>query len=345
MMNESQTNTELMEKAMSPRLCFGRDLIEKQSAGWQNALVITMPEVWEQARPLFKKGPAHLHFVESMDQEVVEAAEARLPASGLIVGIGGGMALDMAKYAAWKKGAPFLLVPSIASVDACVTNTIAIRDKGRVRYVGFVVPEAVLSDFTLMEKAAPRLNRAGIGDILSIHTGSFDWKLAASRNKDNYDKKAAAETALLVDGLETMAGVVRQVTDEALEWLVRAYAAENRVCLQVGHSRPEEGSEHYFCYNLEYLTGKGFVHGEIVCLGVLLMSRLQENRPHRVARILEETGVRYQPADLGISKDEIFESLLSLPDYVRSESLPYSIINEREPGEELIKHMTADLEF
>jgi hypothetical protein len=30
---------------------------------------------------------------------------------------------------------------------------------------------------------------------------------------------------------------------------------------------------------------------------------------------------------------------------VQSEELPYSIINEREPGKELIEHMTADLEF
>lgn len=33
-----------------------------------------------------------------------------------------------------------VLAPSIASVDACVTNTIAVRDEGKVRYVGFVVP-------------------------------------------------------------------------------------------------------------------------------------------------------------------------------------------------------------
>ncbi|MFO8055803.1 MAG: iron-containing alcohol dehydrogenase [bacterium] len=344
-MSADMIEPELLQRAMHPKLVFGRKVIAEHSREWMNALLITMPEVYEHARPLLAAEPGHLHFVESMDGETVEHAQAELPEADTVVGIGGGMALDMAKYVAYKRERQPVLAPSIASVDACVTNTVAIRDQGRVRYVGFVVPEAVLADFSLMQKAHPRLNRAGIGDILSIHTGSFDWKLAASRGKDDYDEKTATSADYLVENLESRTEEIRKVSDHALKWLIEAYAEENRLCLEVGHSRPEEGSEHYFCYNLEYRTGRGFVHGELVCLGVHIMSRLQENDPGRVDRILEQAGVNFHPRQLGISRQEIFQALRTLPDYVNSEGLPYSIINDRGLEEHVINEITRDLEF
>lgn len=93
-----------------------------------------MPEPWEAVKDLLARRPDHLHFVESMDRNAVESAEKGLPQTDTIVGIGGGSSLDMAKYAVWKRGLDPVLVPSIASVDACVTNTIAVRDNGKVRY-------------------------------------------------------------------------------------------------------------------------------------------------------------------------------------------------------------------
>jgi ribosome silencing factor RsfS/YbeB/iojap len=99
-------------------------------------------------------------------------------ASATVVGLGGGTALDTAKYVAWRTGRPLVQVPTITSVDAGFTDAIGIRDLGKVRYVGTVVPELVVLDLPLIRSAPPRLNRAGVGDVLSCHTGLFDWRLA-----------------------------------------------------------------------------------------------------------------------------------------------------------------------
>ena len=320
---------EAIAKAMQPRLEFGRQLLSPASRDWGRYLLLTMPEPWNVAQAMLAKAPHHIHFVETMDRPVVERVEAELPPADTIVGVGGGMALDMAKYIAWRRGVEPVLVPSIASVDACVTNTIAVRDDAKVRYVGFVVPQVVLTDFDLMQTAPPHLNRAGIGDILSIHTALWDWKAAAAQGHIAYDEDVARQVAALVDQLEARAVDVRDVTGGALQWLIEAYAAENALCLQVGHSRPEEGSEHFFAYNVEHRTGRDYVHGELVCLGILLMARLQDNDPARVERILETSGVRFRPHDLGLSEDEVEQALLTLPAYVEGEGLPYSVINER----------------
>jgi glycerol-1-phosphate dehydrogenase [NAD(P)+] len=325
----ADVSPDAIARAMQPRLEFGHGLLADASRNWGRYLLLTMPEPWEAAEPMLARRPHHLHCVASMDREEVERVEANLPSSETVVGLGGGTALDMAKYVAWRRGLEPVLVPSIASVDACVTNTIAVRDEGRVRYIGFVMPQAVLADLDLIQNAPPHLNRAGVGDILSIHTALWDWKLAADQGLITYDEDVARHATELVDQLEAYAEDVRNVTEGALRWLLQAYAAENALCLQVGHSRPEEGSEHFFAYNVEHHTGRGYVHGELVSLGVLLMSRLQGNEPARVERILNATGVRYQPRDLNMSLAEVKAALLTLPAYVESEELPYSVVNAR----------------
>jgi len=324
-----EVSSELIAQAQQPKLAFGRGVLAEASRGWSRYLLLTMRKPWNVAQPMISAAPHHVHFVQSMDRGVVERVEAELPSANTVVGLGGGMALDMAKYVAWRRGAEPVLVPSIASVDACVTNTIAVRDGGKVRYIGFVVPRVVLADFDLMQSAPPHLNRAGLGDILSIHTALWDWKAAADQGLIAYDDEVAQRVAALVDGLEERADDLRAVTEGALRWLIEAYVAENALCLQVGHSRPEEGSEHFFAYNVEHCTGEGFVHGELVSLGILLMARLQGNEPVRVERILETTGVRFQPRDLNLSPAEIEGALLTLLAYVVDEGLPHSVINER----------------
>jgi glycerol dehydrogenase-like iron-containing ADH family enzyme len=331
--------------AMRPQLQFGRGLLANASRDWGRYLLLTMPEPWDVAQPMTPEPPHHVHFVDSMDRETVERVEAELPPADTVVGLGGGMALDFAKYVAWRRNTEPVLVPSIASVDACVTNTIAVRDDGKVRYVGFVVPQVVLADFDLLQSAPPHLNRAGIGDILSIHTALWDWKAAADRGLVAYDEDVARQVAALVDQLEARAEKVCAVTEGALQWLIEAYAAENALCLQVGHSQPEEGSEHFFAYNVEHRTERGYVHGELVCLGILLMARLQENRPTRVERILKAAGARFQPRDLNLSLAEVEAALLTLPAYVENEGLPHSVINERTLDTASVREICHDLLF
>jgi len=338
-------SAELVSRATRPQLQFGRGLLTDASRDWGDYLLVTMPEPWNVAQPMMSTSPRHVHFVATMDRKVVEHAEAELPLTATVVGLGGGMALDMAKYVAWRRATEPVLVPSIASVDACVTNTIAVRDGGKVRYVGFVVPRVVLVDLDLMRSAPLHLNRAGIGDILSIHTALWDWRAAAERGLVAFDEEVARQAAALVDQLEGRAEEVRAVTRGALQWLIEAYAAENALCLQVGHARPEEGSEHFFAYNVEHRTGRGYVHGELVGLGILLMARLQGNEPARVERILQMTDVRFQPCDLKLSLAELEAALLTLPAYVEGDGLPYSVINERLLDTASVKEICRGLLF
>jgi glycerol-1-phosphate dehydrogenase [NAD(P)+] len=316
-------------RALRPNLKFGRGILAKKSRAWGDYLLVTMPDAWKSAKDLVAQKPSAIHFVTTMDRIAIEKQAEKLPGLKTIVGLGGGTALDFAKFAGWKRGIDPVLVPAAASVDAGVCASIAVRDKNKVRYIGHSLAKEIICDFALMQTAPKNLNRAGIGDILSIHTALWDWEFAAGQGKAEYNKKFAKATAALVDELEDMAGEIKKVSDQALKWLMQAYARETEVCVLNGSSRPEEGSEHFFAYNVERLTGKSFVHGELVCLGVLLLSRLQENRPERVEKILKQSGVRYQPAQLGLGKKMVEQSLLTLRNFVEKDGLVFSAVNAR----------------
>ena len=246
--------------------------------------------------------------------------------SATVVGLGGGTALDTAKYVAWRTGRPLVQVPTITSVDAGFTDAIGIRDLGKVRYVGTVVPELVVLDLPLIRSAPPRLNRAGVGDVLSCHTGLFDWRLATEHGTTHpWHTGLAALGAMLLDELESAADEIAAVSDDGVRFLADAYRRIGAACAWAGHSRFEEGSEHFWAYAYEHATGAHPVHGEIISFAVCALAEVQGNEPERARRIVERSHVRAHPADLGITEEAFASCLLGLAAYARREGLDQGV--------------------
>lgn len=319
----------LVRAAMEPDLRIGHGILAPmvRGLGGQVAL-LTQPEPLAAADPIVAARADVTVMVESLALADLEAMEAALQPVDRVMGMGGGMTMDAAKYVAWRRGVPLVLAPSIVSVDAAVTNTVAIRRGGSVVYEGFVVAEAIVADLDLIQRAPARLNRAGVGDLLSIHTGLADWRLGARAGRIAFDEAVAMRARRVLDGLLDLGDEVAAVEDVALEVILRGYALVNELCLRVGHSGPEEGSEHYLAYRLEAVTGRSFVHGELIALGTVLMSRLQGNEPERIVRFLDRCRVAWRPAEQGLDAATLRLALLGLAAFVRGAGLPWSVIDE-----------------
>ena len=266
---------------------------------------------------------AHL---DAVVERLTTSADADEVAAATVVGLGGGTALDTAKYVAWRTGRPLVQVPTITSVDAGFTDAIGIRDLGKVRYVGTVVPELVVLDLPLIRSAPPRLNRAGVGDILSCHTGLFDWRLATEQGTTHqWHTGLATLGATLLDELEAAIDEIAAVSDDGVRFLADAYRRIGAACAWAGHSRFEEGSEHFWAYAYEHATGAHPVHGEIISFAVCALAQVQGNDPERARRIVERTHVRAHPDDLAISRTAFAECLLGLREYARREGLDQGV--------------------
>jgi glycerol-1-phosphate dehydrogenase [NAD(P)+] len=245
-----------------------------------------------------------------------------------VVGIGGGTALDTAKFTAAELGRPLVQVPTITSVDAGFTDAIGVRADGRVRYIGRVVPDLVVLDLPLIRSAPAPLNRAGVGDVLSCHTGLFDWRLAVDAGAGHpWRGDLAALGAALLAELDDAADEVGAVSDDGVRFLASAYRRIGAACAEAGHSRFEEGSEHFWAYAYEHDTGAHPVHGEIISLAVCALAHVQGNDPGRAARVVGRAQVRAHPTDLGVARDVFERCLLGLRDYARAEDLDVSVVD------------------
>ncbi len=319
----------ILQRAMHPPVLYGRQILAETVRSMQELrhaelyIILTQPEAWEAAREQFSGvDGSRVIYLRSMEYEQLMAMESALPSTGMVVGIGGGQALDAAKYVAWRRQLPLVLAPAIVSVDAAVTNTIAVREGRRVRYTGFVVADAIAVDFPVIGQAPAALNRAGIGDLLSIHTALWDWR----HTGQNFDAAVAAHAAAILEELDARTLSIAACEDEALRFIMQSYVKENTLCLQVGGSQPEEGSEHFLAYNLEYITRRGYVHGQLICLCVYAMACVQQNRPEWVRSLIERAGFPWRLRELGITREDFARALLTLQEYAEEEHFPASVI-------------------
>jgi glycerol dehydrogenase-like iron-containing ADH family enzyme len=304
----------------------GHGVIERVSKRLPDFVAFVAPEPWEIAESRFAHEPKRVVEALQVDHEYLTGLAGSISGVEAVVGLGGGSSLDTAKFVAWKRGLPLWQFPSIVSVDAVFTQPIGVREDHRVRYVGSAVPQMVAADLDLLLAAPPGLNRAGVGDILSCRTGLFDWQFAQGDPKAPALDEDLVQLGLrLLGGLSDHAADIAAVNQAGLTFILEAYREEGAVGDAVGHSFFEEGSEHYLAYCLEHMTGRHFVHGELIALGVLAMVVAQDNRVAETAALIGALGVRCLPSELDIPLELLDGVLRALPGYCLEEGFPRSV--------------------
>jgi glycerol-1-phosphate dehydrogenase [NAD(P)+] len=285
-------------------------------------------------RPAWNAVQERLRLPIVWQAEVVEATEAHWQTLAdslqgeVVYAVGGGLTADAAKYIAAKKNLPLVCLPTALSVDAGLTWASGVREGGCVRYLPTKPPDLLIVDFAVIAAAPATIRAAGICDVLSIATGSWDWCLAEERGQNPpgmayvpYVDDAAQ--AILQGGLDCAEAAGRG-DHQGLRQLLDCLALEVQLCNQIGHSRPEEGSEHYFAYSLENALGKGLPHGDLVGPGILIIA---EKQGQDVAPLRQALAACNVPVN-GISTAVRQHTLQTLPAYVRQHNLPYGIAHE-----------------
>jgi glycerol dehydrogenase-like iron-containing ADH family enzyme len=167
---------------------------------------------------------------------------------------------------------------------------------------------------------------SGIGDVLSCHTAWYDWQFASEQGKDAYGwtPEMPKISQMYLDELYECSPGIAELTDDGLRRLMELHRDIGWRCHEMGHARFEEGSEHFFAYTFEEVTGRTILHGELVSMGVLLMSHFQGNDYSRAKETIARANTRHQIEDLGVTRDEVLESLRRLPTFTVEQNHWYS---------------------
>ena len=327
----------------------GRNLLgEINHVAHEPFVVITMEDLW----PIYKNNfdpSTKVIFVESTEKKWLDNLINKLGNYCSIIGLGGGQAIDSAKYFSWKMNKPFFQFPTSLSVDAVFGHRSAVRIENVVRYVGWSVPECVFIDLDIIKSAPIKINTAGIGDILCFITGVMDWQYARDsgqlEKQWEYDEELANTSLIKAQAVIDEYQEIKEMTDKGIKIMIDALKwGGSSYCNSGWNPRHIEGVEHLIFYSLEYHTKKTFLHGQAVCLGIVIGCMMHKKRSEELKNIINKIGVDINPKSMNIGWDEVKHSLVNLKDFVEKSNFMRGISNEYIFDEKFFKEMIRQVE-
>jgi len=297
----------------------------------------------EQA--LRASGETEFHFnwyggectYENMENLVKEVERRK---SNLILGVGGGKAIDTAKGAAEKADLPVITIPTIASTCAAATAlSIVYTEKGDFADLYYLdhTPVHIFIDTTIIAESPWRYQWAGIGDAMA----KFYETRATTRNKE------LSHSALLGKQISSLCAApmlkygVKAVQDnkdgvdshDLRQVILNGIISTGLVSILIGEEN-NGAAAHSLFYGMTVLPEieQHHLHGEVVAYGILFLLMLDEDREEirRLSPFYKEMGWPTCLKDLNLSRKDISEAVvekaLGNPDMGK---MPYEVTREK----------------
>ena len=217
------------------------------------------------------------HGEATKDEVFAKMDECRAQGCDVVVGMGGGKALDTAKAVAENLGLPCVIIPTVASNDApCSGVAVLYNDAGVVIKAVLMRrnPDLVLVDTGIIANAPRRLFAAGLGDALSTWFEARDALAAVERHEVTPALEDVVEATIYLSGLGFENG-----------GLAAAHA--------VNDGFAQEPQAH------------GMYHGEKVAFGTLVqlvLEKAPQEELEQVLAFLRDTGLPLTLAQLGVKE-------------------------------------------
>lgn len=265
------------------------------------------------------------------DLGYMDSLAANLPSEVEVVyGVGGGLVSDVAKYIAWARKLPSVIIPTALSVDGFFTALVAARQEGTVHYVTTGPAGQIIIDWNVIRNAPRHVRGAAVLELLTMVTGLLDWRYAAEHNKTTPETRFLPWAAGLAAGIAQqafkIAAGVGQGQVDALQNLLDLICVEVQLTNQLGHNRPQEGSEQFFAYAVEPRAagGSAMPYADLVGPGLLIAAALHGQDIKPLRETLTAAGVRLDR----LRSDDIIDTIRTLPEYVRKHDFPFSIVHD-----------------
>jgi glycerol-1-phosphate dehydrogenase [NAD(P)+] len=293
-----------------------------KSQGMTGGVVVASgPHVWanlgEQMTASLEASSFESWWVEVKrpDMPSVEAVEEAVGRKGakLVIGLGGGKSIDVAKLASFRRGALMISIPTSASHDGISSPFASIRGYGTAYSAVTKPPFAIIADIGVILGAPPRTFNGGVGDLLAKLTAVKDWQLAHEEKGEYYGTYAANLAKMSGAMVEEEAPNIGRRSEEGVRGLVEALISAGVAAGIAGSSRPCSGAEHLFSHALDRIAPGVGLHGEKTGLGAVMMARLHGLDWERMRKALKDANAPTTAAELGLSEGQVVEGILSAP--------------------------------
>lgn len=310
-----------MKPAAEYDIRYGHNLVTDTSSNWRDYIAVTSPTAFSKVKPILAQLPKATSFPEAMDFEYLEGLTQDLPNASMVVGIGGGLALDAAKYVALRKQLPLVLVPTIVSTGAIIHSVFAKwegRNLGDAAEWPWIDPEYVLVDYDVVLSAPSNLNIAGIGDVLCTYSTVCEWKRHTRLgNGEPYDPNQAVSMfdhhKEIIEKFPKTLDQKGQLTVESVDVIMKA--VQDRDERNLRHPNAPAG-DHSFIVAVELANDRSWVHGELAALGAVIIAWQTGEKTSEFIADLDRCKVRWRPLAMGMKADELHRGLRECISYM-----------------------------
>ena len=286
--------------------------------GGKTALSLTRTQIEES----LKRTLTHYRIEEhrgTCNDEDARALAALADAEGLnvIVGVGGGVIMDLAKMVAHFASLPIINVPTSCATCAAYTP-LSVRYTKEGRTVGSFHHErevdAVLVDTAIIATQPPRLLLSGVFDAMakfleikhryreddSDYPVGLDFAYVLSRHSyQELCKKTEAALLTMQDG----------ALNDTVEQIVFATLAATGVISGIARGSNQCALAHKFYEITRVLfneEARDYLHGEIVGVGLLLQNHFNGecHRNDDLLRLMKRYGMPHSISDVGVERSE-----------------------------------------
>lgn len=306
----------------------------------ESLIPIMRPYLEEMQRDLPK---SELYLIEenSFEEAMELAKQMCMRDVEVVIGVGGGKVLDVAKYAGFVAKIPYICVPTTLSNDSLSSPVAVLGTEGDARKtLKCAIPAGIVVDVNVIMGAPVSHLQSGIGDTISKYTALYDWKLDAAYRKDRVDDFSyllsdMAFSSLCYNEEKSLK------SKEFIKILTQALVLGGLAMEIAGNSRPSSGSEHLFCHSLEENYKEIQIsHGMAVALGSLVSCRLQGRDDSLLRSVLDAYGMDMDPMNWGITEEIFTDAWMRAADTRKDR---HTILNEVTLTQELLSEIYESL--
>lgn len=281
----------------------------------------------------------HRDIIKEINIESVIHTAFKIPSdTNVLLGIGGGKALDYSKYCAHVLKLPYISVPTSVSNDGFCSPNASLLVAGKRKSVKSSIPYGVVVDLAITSASPVSYLYSGLGDMISKVTALWDWKSAFQKGFEEHNDFASLISHNSLDVLYS--GMTEKISSDNFQYKLVNSLLLSGIAMEIaGSSRPASGSEHLISHALDAVCKTPHMHGMQVGVAAYLCALLQGNKAELVSKFLSDTGFVEYVAKAPLSKADFIEALKIAPSIKQGY---YTILSEADSFSRALAYIESD---